>query len=182
MSYRSILACVLILSCAAAALGQASSSASSPPADKPFVVRAIVGSQSNVEAAKLAADKGGPKVKPAAEKLLGDHEKLAATLLALARQRNIHPPQQKTERHRRLMDRLSGLDGYAFDRAFAAAMVENHYDAVALFKRQVEYGRDDELKKLAADTLPALEEHLTASRALAKQLAAAATTTSRPSK
>ena len=152
------------------------------PADKPFVVRAIVGGQMVVDASKLATSKGGPKVKPLAEKLVADHEQFNTTLLKLAEERKIHPPQAKTERHRRTLDRLSNLSGGAFDRAFADAIAREHNNAIALFKRQVEYGKDEELKMLALDRLPMLESHLKASRELYKQLAAAATTTSRPAK
>ena len=61
-------------------------------------------------------------------------------------------------------------------------MVEDYNDALALFKRQVEYGKDESVRTFASDNLPLLETNHKSARDLSKQLAAAATTTSRPAK
>jgi predicted outer membrane protein len=66
-----------------------------PSADKPFVVRAIVAGQTIVEAGKLATAKATDKVKPLATRVVTDHAKLNATLMSLAEQRGIQPPQSE---------------------------------------------------------------------------------------
>jgi hypothetical protein len=60
-------------------------------------------------------------------------------------------------------------------------MVEDYRDVLALFKRQVEYGKDADVRTFASDNLPILEANYKSARDLSKQLAAA-TTTSRPAK
>jgi len=181
MLCRSFCAVVLLLASAAVAVAGEAPASAAPPADKPFVVRAIVAGQTIVEAGKLATAKATDKVKPLATRVVTDHAKVNATLMSLAEQRGIQPPQSRTERHRRTIEKLQNLQGNAFDRAFADVMVEDYRDVLALFKRQVEYGKDADVRTFASDNLPILEANYKSARDLSKQLAAA-TTTSRPAK
>jgi len=48
-------------------------------------------------------------------------------------------------------------------------MVKDHKEAVALFESQSKNGRDDDLKALAAKTLPTLKEHLKMAQDMADQ-------------
>ena len=60
--------------------------------------------------------------------------------------------------------------GDAFDRAFIAAQIKAHHDAIALFNQQVDMGRNDDLKAFASKHLPALREHLRQAEELHKTL------------
>ena len=46
-------------------------------------------------------------------------------------------------------------------------MVKDHEEDVRLFRTEAQQGTDPELKRLAANTLPTLEEHLNMARNLA---------------
>ena len=67
------------------------------------------------------------------------------------------------------MKRIAAMSGAEFDRAFVGHMVKDHEKDVALFRAQAKDGKDEELKGLAAATLPTLEEHLKMAQALAGQ-------------
>ena len=174
---------VFLVAAAAATAGENDKPApAAPPPDKPFVVRALVGGQTEIDAARLAADKGSAAVKDYAAKLLADRTRAGEKLQTLADERGIHPPQEAPQARKALLDKLAHLDGKAFDRAFVAAMVEEQNSTIALFKRQLDFGKDNAIKAFARDELPALEEHLKASRELLKTFAASTTQSTRPSR
>jgi len=160
----------------------AAAAATAPPADKPFVVRALVGGQTEIDAARLAAEKGSAPVKQYAAKLLAGRTRAGEQLQKLADERDIHPPQEPPQTRKALLDKLGHLDGAPFDRAFVVAMVEDQNSTIALFKRQLDYGKDDALKAFARDQLPAMEEQLKTGRELLKTFAASTTQSTRPSR
>jgi putative membrane protein len=56
-------------------------------------------------------------------------------------------------------DRLSRLQGSAFDRAYMSDMVKDHDEDVRAFRREAQEGRDPALKQFAAKTLNVIEQH-----------------------
>jgi putative membrane protein len=76
-------------------------------------------------------------------------------------------PTALDRKHRQAADRLAKLHGPAFDRAYSQQMVKDHEETVRLFRTEAQQGNDPELKRLAATTLPTLEEHLNMARNLA---------------
>jgi putative membrane protein len=63
-------------------------------------------------------------------------------------------------------EKLAGLHGADFDRAFARAMVQEHEEAVALFRKEAQGSGESHVKAFARTTLPTLEEHLRMAREL----------------
>jgi putative membrane protein len=59
-----------------------------------------------------------------------------------------------------LYNRLSRLDGAAFDRAYMKAMVADHQRAVQMFTARANNGRNTDLRSWTATTLPTLRKHL----------------------
>lgn len=57
-------------------------------------------------------------------------------------------------------DRLSKLNGAAFDREYMSDMVKDHRADVAEFEKEANTARDPDVKAFAAKTLPTLQEHL----------------------
>ena len=62
------------------------------------------------------------------------------------------------------------LSGEAFDRAFIAAQVKAHHEAIALFGQEISIGADPELKAFADKQLPALRDHLKKAEELQRTL------------
>ena len=148
--------------------------------DTQFLAEAIRDGLAEVELGKTAAQKAsGSEVKQFAERMVKDHTAANEKLRSLAEEHKIEPggtygtpPLRPAEEGAAKQRDLSGLSGEEFDRAYAAAMVEDHEKAVAAFRQQAEKGQDEELRGLAAATLPVLEEHLRMAEALAEQVGA----------
>ena len=130
-------------------------------ADKSFVLKAASGGMAEVELGKLATEKAmGADVKQFAQRMIADHGKAGDELKAIAQSKMITIPTVLDTKAKALHDRLSKLSGIAFDRSYMDAMLVDHRQAAADFRRQSTTGRDSEIKAFAAKTLPTIEEHL----------------------
>jgi putative membrane protein len=69
--------------------------------------------------------------------------------------------------HRAAADRLTQMNGAAFDRAFMRQVVKDHEQAVSLFEAEAKHGQDKDLKDFAKKALPTLKDHLKMARDLA---------------
>src|SRR5438105_3300626 len=107
-----------------------------------------------------------PSVRSFAERVVTDHEKNNAELTTLARSKGIDVSSTLDTTHQAMRDRLSGLSGADFDRAYMSEMVRDHTEDVALFEREAQSASDADVKAYAARSLPTLREHL----ALARQV------------
>jgi putative membrane protein len=68
------------------------------------------------------------------------------------------------------MNKLSGLSGKSFDRAYMEDMTEDHEKAVKLFQEYQQHGNNKELRAFTEQTLPVLREHLQMAETLEKSL------------
>jgi putative membrane protein len=75
-------------------------------------------------------------------------------------------PTTTSEEQKQAAQKLAGLSGDAFDKAYADQMVKDHEDAVALFDKESTSGNDADLKAFAGMTLPTLQDHLKMAKAL----------------
>lgn len=129
--------------------------------DTEFIMKAAQGGMAEVELGKLAATKAqSPEVKNYAQKMVDDHSKVNGELKALAARKNLSLPDRLDIAHQSLMDRLKGLSGAEFDKAYVEAMVDEHQKTVELFKNEVQNGDDGDVKKWANSILPTLQAHL----------------------
>ena len=62
-----------------------------------------------------------------------------------------------------LKDKLNGLSGADFDKAYMEAMVKDHRKDVSEFQRATNSSNAD-VKSFASETLPTLQEHLQMAR------------------
>ena len=81
-------------------------------------------------------------------------------LLKVADKKRLTAAKGMDSEHERLFRKLSGMSGAEFDREYMTGQVKDHKEAVALFEKQANNGKDEDLKKLAKETLPKLKEHL----------------------
>ncbi len=140
--------------------------------DASFAVEAGGGGLAEVELGRLATQRASdPAVRDFGQRMVTDHGNGNAELMALARQKGIALPAEPPAHHRAMRDRLSGLAGPEFDRAYMRAMVDDHVKDVAAFEREAAQGRDPDLKAWAAKTLPTLRDHLTQARSIDSRIA-----------
>jgi putative membrane protein len=140
-------------------------------ADAAFVKKAADGGMAEVAMAKLAQEKAASdEVKAYAAKLEKDHTQANTDLKQVASQKNVTLPTAPSKAHQAKHDRLAKLSGAAFDKAYVAAMVEDHQKNVQEFSRASTSLADAEVKAFAAKTLPVLKDHLQQVQELSKTI------------
>lgn len=135
--------------------------------DHRFVRMAAEGGRAEVRMANMALNRRtNAAVRDFARQMVDDHSKANDRLAALASDQNFSLPSGIGATNRAAMDRLSGLSGYAFDRAYANQELQDHIKTVALFRQEARDGRNPDLRDFARNTLPTLREHLRMARNL----------------
>jgi putative membrane protein len=141
---------------------QPSAGATTPAADRTFVMHAAQANLAEVELGKLALKKTQrDDVKKFGQQMIDDHSKAGDELKAIAARKNIAVPADLDAEHKALYDRLSKLSGAAFDQAYMKAMADGHRKVSAEVRQESRSGMDTEVKAWAAKTLPTIEAHLT---------------------
>jgi putative membrane protein len=168
---------VLFAACAMAAFGglapasQAQSTAEKTginstlgraPKTPDFVREAAVSDMFEIQSSELAARKGDQATKEFATQMITDHQKTSGELKLLASANSAAGalPTTLDKSHQKMLDRLKGLNGIAFNRRYHSDQVSAHKDAVSLFERYANGGDDAGLKGWANTTLPTLRNHL----------------------
>ena len=131
------------------------------PSDNTFVMHAAQGGMAEVQLAQIAQKQGqSEQVKQLAQRIEQDHTNANNELKSLAEQRDITLPTSIDAKQQATIDRLSKLNGDAFDRAYARQMVSDHRKDIKEFERASNNAFDSSLKAFATKTLPTLREHL----------------------
>jgi putative membrane protein len=125
--------------------------------------------QMEIDAGKMAQDKGSSKaVKDFGAELVRDHQAADKKILAYAGKAGIDagstaalsPADQAEERSdQQKMDSLHHLSGADFDRQFASAMEEGHAKVITLVTNAEGAVSDKKLKSLLRGLLPTLKKH-----------------------
>ena len=155
-----------------AAMAQTSSSANSVAkgkaadrASQKFIKAAIEGDIAEIDAGKLAQEKGqSDAVKQYGAMLVKDHGEHKAKAEAVASQLGITPPTGSTFGEKATYAKLKLLSGGSFDRSFAKSMVKDHRDDIKEYQKEA--AKNDAVGQLAKDTLPTLRKHLQAAQRL----------------
>ena len=142
--------------------------------DEHFVKEAATGGMAEVQLGKLAADKASnADVKKFGQKMADDHGKANDELKQWASSNHVTLPTELDAKAKATRDRLTKLNGAAFDKAYMHDMVMDHQHDVAAFKKESTAGKDADLKAWAAKTLPTLQDHLKMAQDTASKVGAA---------
>jgi putative membrane protein len=133
-----------------------------------FVQQAAAANQFEIESSQLALQKAqNDKLKQHAQRMIGDHTKIADEMKQTLRQANLpEPPAQLPPEQQKQLDQLKNKTGAAFDRSYYMGQLSGHRKAVGLIGGYARSGSNPDLKKLAAKTLPVIKEHLKALEAM----------------
>jgi putative membrane protein len=135
------------------------------PADTTFVRKAAEGGLAEVKLGQLAKDKASNKsVKEFGERMVKDHSKANDELKEMASKKGITLRDSLNATDKALYDRLSKLSGGDFDKAYMQAMIKDHEEDVAEFRRESQSVKDPDIREFTSKTLPTLEEHLRLAR------------------
>lgn len=130
-------------------------------ADRMFMDKAAQGGMAEVQLGQLAEQKAASQsVKDFGGRMVMDHSQANDKLRNIASEKSVTLPGALDAKDKALYDRLSGLSGDAFDRAYMQAMVRDHVQDVAEFRKESKMARDADVRSFASNTLPTLEEHL----------------------
>ena len=133
--------------------------------DRQFLTEALEGNHAEAELAKLAEQKATSQpVRELAQTLQKDHEQANDKLQSIAGGAGSASQPSVTPQHKQLQDRLSRLEGEAFDRAYAMEMVKDHEKDIAKYEKASKQLKHAELKAYASETLPHLKRHLEMAR------------------
>jgi putative membrane protein len=114
------------------------SSTRSPAPDAHFAKEAAQGGMAEVKLGQLAEEKGSSdSVKSFGKRMVDDHSKAGDKLKEVASRENITLPTDISAKDQATYDRLSKLNGAAFDRAYARDMVKDHETDVMAFKKEL---------------------------------------------
>jgi putative membrane protein len=139
------------------------------PKTEDFIKEAAMSDMLEIEAAKIAQQKGNPDEKKFAETMIADHMKTTSELKALipADMKGAVPASLDDASQKKL-DKLRDAKPDNFASEYDPMQVSAHKDAVSLFDRYASGGEDPKLKDWAGKTLPALKHHLEMAQALDK--------------
>jgi putative membrane protein len=129
--------------------------------DKHFISEAAEGGLAEVELGHMAADKGeSARVKEFGQRMVTDHSQANDKLKDIAQKLGVSVPDHMSATEYAEKTKLKAYSGGHFDRAYMDAMVKDHQDDIAAFRREARDGQNPEIKAFAAKTLPTLEQHL----------------------
>ena len=138
-----------------------------------FVTEAVQGGTTEVTLGQLAVEKAvDPEVRKFGERMVQDHQKANQELTDLITKKGAALPETTPKKEERTVEKLRGLTGADFDRAYVKAMVSDHKKDVKEFQKQAEKAEDPELKNWVTKTLPTLQEHLTIVQSLEAKVVA----------
>jgi putative membrane protein len=153
--------------------------------DEKFMMKTAQHGKAEVELGKLASEKASASaVKQFGERMAADHGQANEELMQLAQQKGVTLPTEPDSAHKSARDRLSKLEGDAFDREYMQLMVRDHDADVREFDRQAKTAKDADVKAWAGKTLPVLKEHQLKARELAASMknASSGSASPRPSR
>ena len=129
--------------------------------DYKFVSEAANGGNLEVSLGQIAMEKSADKaVQDFGKQMVDDHKKINKELTDLAAKKGASVLVETSKSDQRLMDRLRGLSGAEFDRAYIDQMVSDHKKDVKEFQKQAKNATDTELQAFVSRNLPTVEEHL----------------------
>lgn len=139
------------------------------PKTEDFIKEAAMSDMTEIEAAKIAQQKGNADEKKFAEMMLTDHTRTSSDLKSMVPE-NLKAalPGALDDASQKKLAKLRDAKPEDFASEYDPMQVSAHKDAVSLFERYANGGDDPKLKDWAGKTLAALKHHLEMAQALDK--------------
>lgn len=131
-----------------------------------FMKEAAQGGMAEVEMGKLASTKASdPEIKKFGQMMVTEHTAAGNDLKAVAAKKNFKLPTDLGP-HQATLDKLKGLSGADFDKAYVNVMVNDHESDLSAFQKQADNSSDPDVKAFAAKVVPVVKKHLDAIKAI----------------
>jgi putative membrane protein len=129
--------------------------------DESFFKAAGEGGLAEVAAGKLAESKAtSALLKDFGGMMVKDHTTADVKLWHVAADKGVKMPTTPSVEEAAAAERLKLLSGEAFDKAYIKGQIDAHRDTVALFKKEIASGHDQDARQFAQATLPTVQAHL----------------------
>src|SRR5258708_3574293 len=139
------------------------------PKTEDFIKEAAMSDMLEIEAAKVAQQKGNADEKKFAEQMITDHTKTSSELKGMVDgEMKAAIPTALDDSSQKKLDKLKAAKPEDFAGQYDPMQVSAHKDAVSLFERYAKGGDNSKLKDWAGKTLPALQHHLEMAQAMDK--------------
>jgi len=131
------------------------------PSTPDFVKEAAISDMFEIEAGKLAQQKGSPEIRAFASHMIEDHSKTTTAIKKLVESGDVKAdlPKALDPSHQAKLDKLKTLSGDEFNKTYDDSQKDGHKNAVSLFERYANGGENPKLKDFAAKTLPTIQDH-----------------------
>ena len=131
------------------------------PSTPDFVKEAAMSDMLEIEAAKIAEQKGNANEKTFAAQMVTDHTKTSTELKQMVTgDAKADMPTALDDASQKKLAKLRDAKPEDFASEYDPMQVSAHKDATSLFERYAKGGDDPKLKDWAGRTLPALQHHL----------------------
>jgi putative membrane protein len=131
------------------------------PKTDDFIKEAAMSDILEIEAAKVAQQKGNAEEKKFAERMIADHTKTSSELKTMVpADMKGSIPTSLDPSYQKKLDKLRDTKPEDFASEYDPMQVSAHKDAISLFERYAKGGENATLKDWAGRTLPALQHHL----------------------
>jgi predicted outer membrane protein len=150
----------------AAAGAAAATGAKLGSGDEKAVKDMAMADMAEVATGKLAQSKGqSAEVKAFGQQMIDDHGAALAKVQALAQARGVTLPTELDAKHKAMSAKLEKMSGAEFDKAYMAqAGVKDHTDTHKKLMADARKIKDPEVKALADQHMPVVEQHLKAAQ------------------
>jgi putative membrane protein len=139
------------------------------PKTEDFIKEAAMSDMLEIEAARVAQQKGNADEKKFAEQMITDHTKTSSELKSMVGgELAAAIPTALDDSSQKKLDKLKDAKPDDFAGEYDPMQVSAHKDAVSLFERYAKGGDNSGLKDWAGKTLPALQHHLEMAQAMDK--------------
>ena len=141
--------------------------------DRSFAIAAATAGKHEVALGRLAAERASnADVKAFANRMVQDHTRAGDELMQINSRRGITVPAEEDATFKQKVDRLTGLKGAEFDRAYMSEMVAGHTMMEEKVSGFVSSGNNADLKGWASKAQPTVREHLKLAQDLAAKVGA----------
>jgi putative membrane protein len=138
-------------------------------ADQKALKDMAMADMAEVETGKLAVSKAqSAEVKAFGQQMVDDHGQALAKVQALAQARGVTLPTEVDAKHKAMAAKLEKMSGADFDKAYmAGAGVKDHKDTHAKLMSDAKKIKDADVKAVADQHMPVVEQHLKAAQQMA---------------
>jgi putative membrane protein len=143
-----------------------------PAEAKTFAKKVAAANTFEIQSSQLAKDRTqSGELRSFAQQMIADHTKAGEEFKSAVQAADVSPPprEQPDARQKATLSKLRNAQGSAFDKAYVAAQLKAHEQAVSLFRAYAKNGHTAQLKDFATKTLPTLEHHLEMIQAISKK-------------